>query len=99
MPEARIELLQRMPVFGGIRADILEFLLGFCPVVLVPANAFFFREHDQADFNVRPRSGQSGGAEILARAGLSPPNVEGGRLLRRIGGHGPVSAKRLSSGG
>jgi CRP/FNR family cyclic AMP-dependent transcriptional regulator len=49
MQEARIELLQRMPVFGGIRADVLEFLLGLCPVVSVPTNAFFFREHDQAD--------------------------------------------------
>ena len=49
MQEARIELLQHMPVFGGIRADVLRFLLGLCPVVSVPANAFFFRENDQAD--------------------------------------------------
>jgi CRP-like cAMP-binding protein len=49
MQEARIELLQRMPVFGGIRADVLQFLLGLCPVVSVPTNGFFFREHDQAD--------------------------------------------------
>jgi CRP-like cAMP-binding protein len=49
MQVARIELLQRMPVFGGIRADILRFLLDLCPVVSVPANEFFFREHDQAD--------------------------------------------------
>ena len=49
MHEGRIELLQRMPVFGGIRADILQFLLGLCPVVSVQANEYFFREHDQAD--------------------------------------------------
>ena len=49
MQEARIELLQRMPVFGGVRADILEFVLGLCPVVSVPVNKFFFRERDQAD--------------------------------------------------
>jgi len=49
MQEARIELLQRMPVFGGIREDVLQFLLGLCPVVFVPTNEFFFREHDQAD--------------------------------------------------
>ena len=49
MHEARIELLQRMPVFGGIRADVLQFLLGLGPVVSVPTNEFFFREHDQAD--------------------------------------------------
>jgi CRP/FNR family cyclic AMP-dependent transcriptional regulator len=47
--DARIELLQRMPIFGGIRADVLQFLLGLCPVVSVPMNEFFFREHDQAD--------------------------------------------------
>ena len=47
MEEPRIELLQRMPVFGGIRADILQFLLTLCPVVFVPANDFFFREHDE----------------------------------------------------
>jgi CRP/FNR family cyclic AMP-dependent transcriptional regulator len=49
MQEARIELLQRMPVFGGIRADILQFLLGLCPAVSVSTNEFFFQEHDQAD--------------------------------------------------
>ena len=49
MPEARIDLLQRMPVFGGVRADILQFLLGVCPIVSVPAKEYFFREHDQAD--------------------------------------------------
>jgi hypothetical protein len=27
MQEARIELLQRMPIFGGVRADTLQFLL------------------------------------------------------------------------
>ena len=49
MQEARIELLQNMPVFGGIRADVLQFLLDLCPVVSVPANEFFFHENDQAD--------------------------------------------------
>src|SRR6476646_6196273 len=49
MPEARIDLLQHMPVFGGVRADILQFLLGVCPVVSVRAKEYFFREYDQAD--------------------------------------------------
>jgi CRP-like cAMP-binding protein len=49
MQEARIELLQRMPIFGGIQADVLQFLLGLCPVVSVPTNGYFFHEHDQAD--------------------------------------------------
>ncbi len=49
MQEARIELLQRMPIFGGIRTEILQFLLASCPIVSASANDFFFREHDQGD--------------------------------------------------
>ena len=49
MQEARIELLQRMPIFGGIRTEILQFLLTLCPIVSVPMNEFFFREHEQGD--------------------------------------------------
>ena len=47
--EGRIELLQRMPIFGGVRADILQFLLGLCSTMSVPTNEFFFREGGQAD--------------------------------------------------
>jgi len=49
MKEARIELLQRMPVFGGIRTEVLQFLLGLCPIVSVATNEFFFRESDKGD--------------------------------------------------
>ena len=49
MQQGRIELLQRMPIFGGVRANILQFLLGLCPVESVPKNEYFFREGDQAD--------------------------------------------------
>lgn len=49
MEVARIELLQRMPIFGGIRADVLRFLIELCPVAAVPADAYFFRERDEAD--------------------------------------------------
>lgn len=49
MIEARIQLLQRMPIFGGIQTDVLQFLLTFCPVVSVPVDEFFFRENDQGD--------------------------------------------------
>ncbi len=41
MDEARIELLQRMPIFGGIRIEVLQFLLSLCPIVSVAANDFF----------------------------------------------------------
>jgi CRP-like cAMP-binding protein len=49
MQEARIELLQRMPIFGGIKTETLDFLLGLCPIVTMPMNEFFFRENDQGD--------------------------------------------------
>ena len=73
MREARIELLQRMPVFGGIRADILQYLLGLCPVVSVVKNEFFFREDDQADSMFVLEEGKAavlkswGGKEYLLR--------------------------------
>lgn len=46
MQDVRIELLQRMPVFGGIKPETLGFLLGLCPIVTMPAGAFFFREDE-----------------------------------------------------
>ena len=49
MQETRIELLQRMPIFGAIRADTLDFLLGFCPIVSVTTDEFFFHEDQQGD--------------------------------------------------
>ena len=49
MQQARIELLQRMPIFGGVGANILQFLVGLCPVESVSKNEFFFREGDRAD--------------------------------------------------
>lgn len=42
----RIELLQRMPIFGALSEGTLEFLLGFTREVDVPAQGFFFREGD-----------------------------------------------------
>ena len=49
MQEARIELLQRMPLFGGVDASTIQFLLTFCPIVSVPADAYFFREREDGD--------------------------------------------------
>lgn len=45
----RIEMLQRMAVFGAIREDVLQFLLEQARAVVVRAGEFFFREHDQAE--------------------------------------------------
>ena len=48
MHTLRIELLQAMPIFGGIREDALHFLLDLAREVSVPEGEFFFREGDQA---------------------------------------------------
>lgn len=49
MAETRIELLQRMPIFGGIKSDVLQFLLDLCPVISVPTDHYFFREQERGD--------------------------------------------------
>ena len=48
MQPMRIELLQRMPIFGAIRDDALLFLLAQAREVSVAAGAYFFRESDPA---------------------------------------------------
>jgi CRP-like cAMP-binding protein len=45
----RIALLQSMSIFGGVRDDIVEFIVQRAPVTSVPAGEFFFREGDAAD--------------------------------------------------
>ena len=49
MHEKRIAALQDMPIFGGIRKDILEFLLGASEVLAVPRDQYFFHENDRAE--------------------------------------------------
>jgi len=49
MHTMRMELLQQMPVFGGIDEDVLKFLLEPVPSITVAAGQFFFRERDPAD--------------------------------------------------
>lgn len=49
MQERRVEILQNMPLFGGIRDDTLRFILGVAPPVLVRAGEFFFREGEWGD--------------------------------------------------
>ena len=49
MQENRIEALQAMPIFGGIRKDILEFLLSASEVLSVPKDNYFFHEKDRAE--------------------------------------------------
>ncbi|MEE9423066.1 MAG: Crp/Fnr family transcriptional regulator [Gammaproteobacteria bacterium] len=44
----RIELLQSMPIFGGIRADTLSFLLENSEQTTAQKNAYFYHENDKA---------------------------------------------------
>jgi hypothetical protein len=92
--EARLALLQRMPIFGGIRADVLQFLLALCPIV--PEDKFFFRETLPSRLDVCASVGQSRCVEIVGQTGIPAIHSEGGRLLRRDVVNGPRSAQRLS---
>jgi hypothetical protein len=47
--EQRIDALQRMPIFGGIRADVLEALLAASVSVSVSVGRYFFQENDRAE--------------------------------------------------
>jgi CRP/FNR family transcriptional regulator, cyclic AMP receptor protein len=49
MNQTRLALLQQMPVFGGIRNDILQFILDVSPIVAVPKGKFFFHQDDAAN--------------------------------------------------
>jgi CRP/FNR family cyclic AMP-dependent transcriptional regulator len=46
---SRIELLQAMPVFGGLREETLSFLLDLSNMVSVAAGGYFFRQDDEAE--------------------------------------------------
>lgn len=49
MQQARIEALQGMPIFGGIRKDMLGVLVDAAKIMTVPSGQYFFRENDKAD--------------------------------------------------
>jgi CRP/FNR family transcriptional regulator, cyclic AMP receptor protein len=49
MEKARLELLQRMPIFGGLGEGTLEFLLSLSTIVSVRGGEYFFRETDMGD--------------------------------------------------
>lgn len=49
MLASRIDLLQRMPIFGAIRDEVLEFLLGQATSCPVQAGHWFFREGEPGD--------------------------------------------------
>jgi len=49
MTDTRIELLQATPLFGGIRDDIVGFVLARAPTITVARGECFFREGERAD--------------------------------------------------
>lgn len=58
MLPSRVELLQRMPVFGALRADALEVLLARASERQVEAGACFFEKGDPANSMFVLESGQ-----------------------------------------
>ncbi len=48
MSRPHLALLQKMPIFGGIREDILQLILDQSSDVAVAKGKFFFREEDPA---------------------------------------------------
>jgi CRP-like cAMP-binding protein len=49
MTATQLQLLQGMPIFGGINEDVLKYLLNFTRVVARPAGTYYFRENDIGD--------------------------------------------------
>jgi len=47
--ESRIAALQAMPIFGGVRAEVLDALISGAKEVRVEKDAYFFREGDPAE--------------------------------------------------
>jgi len=60
MQDERIEALQKMSIFGGIREDVLHLILSVAPVVCVPRGDYFFREGDAGDSMFVLEAGKAG---------------------------------------
>ena len=73
MDSQHIERLQNTPIFGALRAEALEFLLGRTRLVAVPRDAYFFREGEPARSMFVLEAGRAAvlkgwqGAELLMR--------------------------------
>jgi len=86
MQAMRMELLQQMPIFGGIEDQALQYLLEPVPSITVPAGRFFFRERDPADCMYVLESGRVAvlkdwaGRELLLRE-LGPGDCFGEMAL------------------
>lgn len=49
MLATRLQLLQGMPIFGGINEAVLSYLLNFARIVPRSAGSYYFRENDPGD--------------------------------------------------
>ncbi len=45
----QIDLLRRMPIFGGLKSETLEFLLDLSNEILVSEGDYFFREQERGN--------------------------------------------------
>jgi CRP-like cAMP-binding protein len=60
MSQSRVELLQCMPVFHGLREDTLRVLLAASNIACVPAGEYFFRQGGDALYMYVLESGEVG---------------------------------------
>jgi CRP/FNR family transcriptional regulator, cyclic AMP receptor protein len=79
MNARRIQLLQEMPVFGAVRTDVLEFLLGLSRTLQVTRGDYFFRQGDPGEVMFVL---ESGAVEVLKGGGAAGQEP---RLLKRLG--------------
>ena len=49
MKASRIAALQAMPIFGGLRADVLDGVVDAAKVIVAGQGTYFFREGDKAE--------------------------------------------------
>lgn len=49
MVQERVKILQNMPIFGGIREDILEILISEAPITFRHKNEIFFKENEKGN--------------------------------------------------
>ena len=76
MSATRIQLLQEMAVFGAVRTDVLEFLLGLSRTAKVARGDYFFRQGDPGEVMFVL---EAGAVEVL-----KGPAGQDGRVLRRL---------------
>ncbi len=75
MQASRTAALQAMPIFGGLRADVLDGLVETAKSVSVARDGYFFREGDRAESMFVLETGEV----VLLRHGAGKP-YELGRL-------------------